>query len=122
MEYPEYLKYPLDSLQTHFWHLPDTHKSISVGLVKGIIWGKKLKIMITKRFFSLQLLFPQYSFVNILDHRVAKCQGFCGLIRVKIFSGWGKNWEEHAILQNHAVLERFMLHFQPFCVKDRPML
>ena len=25
-------------------------------------------------------------------HRVAKCQGFWGLIRVKMFAGWGKKF------------------------------
>ena len=53
--------------------------------------------------------------------RVAKCQGFWGLIRVKMFAGWGKNLEEHAILQNQAFFEIFMLPFQAFLVQTSPM-
>ena len=55
-------------------------------------------------------------------YRVVKCQGFWGLIRVKMFAGWGKNLEGHAILQNQAFLERFMLPFQAFRVKTSPII
>ena len=53
--------------------------------------------------------------------RVAKYQGFWGLIPIKMFAGWGKKFEKYALLPNQAFLKRFLLAFQAFHAKISPM-
>ena len=41
---------------------------------------------------------------GVVSHKVAKCHGYDGYIRVKILAGWGKSLGDHAIWQNQAFL------------------
>ena len=55
-------------------------------------------------------------------HRVAKCHGFGGLIRVKFFASWGKKFGGTCnFAKSSLFLEIYMLPFQAFHVKTSPM-
>ena len=44
-------------------------------------------------------------------HRVAKCHGYDGYIRVKILAGWGKSFGEHANLAKSSLFGgKFVQH------------
>ena len=49
--------------------------------------------------------------------RVAKCQGYDGYIRVKIFEGWSKkSGRTHNLAKLSLILGRFAQHMHDFCV------
>jgi len=55
---------------------------------------------------------------NDVDSRVAKCNGFGGLIRVKLFASWGKKFGR---ICNLAKSSLFGMIYASFCVKNSPM-
>ena len=62
------------------------------------------------------------SALGVLEHRsrVTKCQGFWGLIPVKMFAGWGKNVWKNMHFSKLSLVVKIYASFSSFPCKNWP--